>query len=62
LDVFCEAEKERTGLEVLYLSVSHFSVLKNPRHVFAETARLKWLEKYMVRSVDRGHPLCRKPL
>jgi hypothetical protein len=62
LDVFCETEKEGPDLEVLYLSVSHFSVLKNPRHVFAETTRSKWLEKYLVRSVDRGPPLCRKPL
>jgi len=56
LDVFCETEKERPDLEVLYLSVSHFSALKNPRHVFAETTRSKWLEKYLVRSVDRGPP------
>jgi hypothetical protein len=62
LDVFRETEKERPGLEVLYLSVSHFSVLKNPRHVFAETTRSKWLEKYPARAVGRGSPLCRKPL
>jgi len=56
LDVFCETEKEGPDLEVLYLSVSRFFVLKNPRHVFAETARSKWLEKYLARSVDRGPP------
>jgi hypothetical protein len=62
LDVFCETEEERQGLEVLSFSVSHFSILKNPRHVFAETARSKWLEKYPARSVGRGSPLRRKPL
>jgi len=41
----------------LSFCLAFFFVLKNPRHVFAETTRSKWLEKYLARSVDRGPPL-----